>query len=68
MIDTLIGVDRRTARVAGTVAIIAVIGTAVIVEPELEAHGYGLAAIVIYTLATPVLLWSIVEDVRRLRN
>jgi hypothetical protein len=68
MTDTLIGVSRRTARVAGTVGIIAVLGTAMLIEPALQARGHGTAALAIYALALPVLLWSVVEDLRRLRN
>lgn len=68
MTETKIGLDRRTARVAGTVAVIVVIATAMVVEPRLQASGYGYAALGIYAVSVPVLVWSIIEDVRRMRT
>jgi|GEM_PF-4771011 len=66
MTDTLTGVDRRTVRVAGTIAFAAVLVTALLLEPLLQGYGYGVVALAIYALALPALVVSIVEDVRRL--
>jgi len=68
MTETLIGVERRTARLAGSAAVVAVLATAMVIEPQLRGRGYGPVALAIYALAVPVLLWSLVEDIRRLRN
>jgi hypothetical protein len=68
MTSTLLGVEPRTARLAGTVAVIAVLATAMVIEPQLQARGDGRVAFAVYAAALPVLVWSIVEDVRRLRN
>ena len=46
----------------------AVLATAMVIEPQFRGRGYGPVALAIYALAVPVLLWSLVEDIRRLRN
>lgn len=66
MPDTLVGVEPRTARVAGTVALVAVVATALVLEPRLQDAGYGVAALAIYAAAGLVLLWSVFEDLRQL--
>lgn len=68
MTTTRIGVERRTVRTAGTVAVVAVLATAMVIESMLQSQGLGWVALVVYALAVPVLLWSIIEDVRRIRN
>ena len=68
MADTLIGVERRTERVAGWVALLVVLATATVGEPWLQARGYGTVILAIYTGALPVLLWSLVEKLHRLED
>lgn len=68
MTDTLLGVSQRTADTAGTLAVIAVFGTAMALEPELQARGYGTVALAIYVLALPVLVWSLLEKLREIRT
>ena len=68
MTHALIGVERRTARAARTVAVVAVLATAMVFESLLQSRGYGWVALAIYAIALPILLWSIVEDLRRFRD
>jgi hypothetical protein len=58
----------RTARRAGTAAVITVLATAMVLEPELQDRGLGTLALAIYAVAVPVIAWSVYADVRRLRR
>lgn len=64
--ETLIGVDYRTARRAGLVAVIVVVVNSFVLEPRLQAAGLGVLALLIYAVAVPVVLWSLLEDFRHL--
>jgi hypothetical protein len=68
MTRTPFGVRRDTVRSAGWPAVIVVIATAMLLEPWLANHGLGAAALVVYVVMLPVLIWSLVEDVRSWRE
>lgn len=64
---TLFGIDRDTVQRAGWPAVVVLIATLLFVEPWLEARGWGTVALAIYVALLPVIVWSLLEDVRSWR-
>ena len=66
--ETTFGIERSTLRSAGWIAAIGISLTLLVVEPWLVQRGRGALVVGIYGVLVPVLLVSIVEDVRAWRE